>query len=175
MVRVYAAFERLPVKDGAARVRYLRILCNISYELQELDKAIEYAFELSIHAVDATDRAFAYNSLGLAYDSKGDQYKAIEYYVKTLAIQLKALGPEHPHVARTYHNIGATYAEKDDKEKAMAYLLKAKAIRMKRLGPEHPDTKATQHLIDLLIISDTPPGPPRDPDASAFRTFRQAH
>ena len=57
MLRAYAAFERLPVKDKATRVGYLRVLCNISDQLQENDKTIEYATEVSIHAGDDDDRA----------------------------------------------------------------------------------------------------------------------
>ena len=56
MTRVYAAFERLEVKDKTKRVNYLRFLANISYELQENDKTIEYATEVAIHALTDDDR-----------------------------------------------------------------------------------------------------------------------
>jgi hypothetical protein len=59
MTRAYAAFERLEVKDKAKRVSYLRLLCNISDQLQENDKTIEYATEVAIHANDSATRTLA--------------------------------------------------------------------------------------------------------------------
>jgi tetratricopeptide (TPR) repeat protein len=99
MVQAYADFERLPTKDKATRVRYLRYLSNISNALQENDQTIAYATEVAIHAVNDDDRAFAYGSLGQAYYKKGEYDKAIGYYEKDLAIGLKTLGADHPDVA----------------------------------------------------------------------------
>ena len=58
LTRAYAAFERLEVKDKAERVLFLRLLCNISIELQENDKTIEYATEVATHALTDDDRGF---------------------------------------------------------------------------------------------------------------------
>ena len=139
MTRGYAAFERLEVKDKAKRVEYLRVLSNISNKLQENDKTIEYATEVAIHALTDDDRSFAYGLLGLAYLSKGEYEKAIGYYEKALAIQLKTLGAEHPEVGTTYNNIGSVYDSKGEYEKAIGYYEKCLAIELKKLGAEHPD------------------------------------
>jgi tetratricopeptide (TPR) repeat protein len=116
MTRAYAAFERLDLKDKAKCVEYLRALCNISIELQENDKTIEYATEVAIHALTDDDRGFAYNTLGLAYDNKGEYDKALEYYEKDLAISIKTLGAEHPAVATSYNNIAGAYVNKGEHE-----------------------------------------------------------
>ena len=97
MTRAYAAFERLEVKDKAKRVGYLRFLANISFQLQENDKTIEYATEVSVHALTDDDRGFAYGLLGSAYYNKGDKGKAMAYLLKAKAIFLKKLGAQHPN------------------------------------------------------------------------------
>jgi tetratricopeptide (TPR) repeat protein len=139
LTRAYAAFERLEVKDKAERVLFLRLLCNISIELQENDKTIEYATAVAIHALTNDDRGFAYNTLGLAYYNKGEYDKALEYYEKDLAISIKTLGAEHPAVATSYNNIGGAYNAKGEYDKAIVYYEKALAIQLKKLGAEHPD------------------------------------
>ena len=143
MTRAYAAFERLEVKDKTKRVEYLRVLANISNALQENDKTIEYATEVAIHALTDNDRGFAYNTLGLAYGNKGEYDKAIGYYEKDLAIQLKKLGVEHPRVGTSYNNIGLAYRSKGEYDKALKYYEKALAIRLKKLGAEHPAVAQT--------------------------------
>ena len=84
------------------------------------------------------DYGAAYNNIGMAYDSKGDYDRAMEYYQKALKITLKKLGPEHPKVAIGYNNIGSTYKHKGDYDRAMEYYQKALKITLKKLGPEHP-------------------------------------
>tara|TARA_B100001123_G_scaffold393223_1_gene473057 strand:+ start:137 stop:1162 length:1026 start_codon:yes stop_codon:yes gene_type:complete len=149
MLQAYADFERLPTKDKATRVRYLRWLCKISDALQENDQAITYATEVAIHAVDDDDRAFAYGLLGQAYYSKGEYDKALEYYEKDLAIGLNSLGAEHPDVANTYNNIGSTYDKKGEYDKAIGYFEKCLAIQLKTLGAEHPNVATTYNNIGL--------------------------
>ena len=137
MTSAYAAFERLEVKEKAKRVSYLRLLCNISNALQESEKAIDYATEVAILALTDDDRGFAYNALGLAYDNKGEYDKAIDYHEKSLAIQLKTLGAEHPSVGTSYNNIGGAYSEKGEYDKALEYYEKDLAIQLKALGAGH--------------------------------------
>jgi tetratricopeptide (TPR) repeat protein len=147
MTRAYAAFERLEVKDKAKRVSYLRFLCNISFQLQENDKTIEYATEVAIHALTYDDRGFAYGMLGLAYENKGEYDKAIGYYEKSLAIQLKTLEADHPSVGTTYNNIGLAYLNKGEFDKALGYLEKSLAIQLKTLGADHPDVGTNYNNI----------------------------
>ncbi|MDA1048424.1 MAG: tetratricopeptide repeat protein [Verrucomicrobia bacterium] len=65
--------------------------------------------------------------------------KAIGYYEKSLAISLKALGPQHPDIGTIYNNIGGTYDSKCESDKAIGYYEKDLAIKLKALGVEHPD------------------------------------
>jgi len=152
MTRAYAAFERLEVKDKVKHVRFLRRLSNVSIQLQENDKTIEYATEVAVHALTDNDRGFAYDTLGLAYNAKGDYDKAIGYYEKDLAISIKALGAEHPSVALSYSNMGDAFALKGDQIKAMTYFITAKWIFLNKLGAEHPNTKTIQSAIEALRL-----------------------
>ncbi|MDP6036062.1 MAG: tetratricopeptide repeat protein, partial [Verrucomicrobiota bacterium] len=73
-----------------------------------------------------------------------------EHYQKSLAIQLKKLGPEHPHVALSYNNIGLVHRKKGEHNKALEHYQKSLAIHLKKLGPNHPDTKKTKAELDAL-------------------------
>ncbi|MBO94227.1 MAG: hypothetical protein CMI32_04930 [Opitutales bacterium] len=50
--------------------------------------------------------AAAYDSLAKDYYDAGNYDKAIAYYEKALAIDLKTLDPEHPQIVATYNNVG---------------------------------------------------------------------
>ena len=131
------------------RVLHLRSLSGISLGLQENDKAIEYANEILAHAGNDDDRGVAYNNLGLAYANKGEYDRAIGYYEKALAIQLKSLGPEHPSVGLSYNNLGSAYYNKGEYDRAIGYYEKALAIALKSLGPEHPDVGLSYNNLGL--------------------------
>jgi tetratricopeptide (TPR) repeat protein len=128
MQRAYVAFRRLPVKENATRIRYLRTLCNISAGLQENDKAIEYAKEIAIHAMTDDDLSYAYGNLGFCYLTKGQYNEAISYYEKSLAIKLRTLDSKHPEVGKSYNNIGLCYFESQQYLKAIEYYQRSLAI-----------------------------------------------
>ena len=81
---------------------------------------------------------------------KGEYDKALEHFQKALAIWLKQLGPEHPHVVMSYYNIAYDYKAKKDLAKAKEYWEKAYVIRLKTLGPNHPRTKNAKAELDAL-------------------------
>ena len=113
----------------------------------DVDKAIGYLEQAIL--LDQ-DFSAAYNNLGLAYDSKGDYDKAIEYYQKSLKIGLKKLGSEHPDVATSYNNLGKAYESKGDYGKAIEYCQKALKIDLKKLGPEHPKVAGDYNSLGLI-------------------------
>ena len=66
----------------------------------------ELATEEAKPAPSWVQLSYLNNQLGLALLAAGQYDKALEYYQKSLAIWLKQLGPDHPHVAISYNNIG---------------------------------------------------------------------
>jgi tetratricopeptide (TPR) repeat protein len=94
--------------------------------------------------------SFLYNELGLALKKAAQYDKALEYYQKSLAIDLKQLGPGHPSVATSYNNMAGVYYAKKDLAKAKEYMGKAYAILLKKLGPNHPNTKDAKAGLDRL-------------------------
>ena len=81
----------------------------------------------------------ALSSIGLVYSQKGDYKKALEYYKKTLDIDLKIYDEIHPYIAADYCNVGLALNKIGDYDNALKYNEKALDIRLKLYGEEHPD------------------------------------
>ena len=78
---------------------------------------------------------------GVAHKGSGEYRKAIEYYEKALAIQLKIYpSGVHPAIATSYSNLGDPYYDLGEYRRAIEYYDKSLALRL-RLYPEgmHPD------------------------------------
>ncbi len=88
----------------------------------EYDKVIAILNTVLSLKPDSTD---ALNNLGLAWDSKGDYNKAIEYYEKALQSDLNTFGEEHPNVAIRWNNLGLAWDSKGEYDKAIEYYEKA--------------------------------------------------
>jgi CHAT domain-containing protein/Tfp pilus assembly protein PilF len=69
---------------------------------------------------------------------------------RVLEIREKALGQDHPDVARTVTNLANIYNLKGDYAKAESLYQRALSIRDKALGPEHPDVAATLNNLARL-------------------------
>ena len=78
--------------------------------------------------------------------------KLLNYYNKSMNIQIKSLGENHPSLAITYNNIGSVYYNKSDYDEALNYYNKCRDIQIKSLGENHPLTKITKKNLDLLIL-----------------------
>ena len=106
--QAYSAFERLPVKDKATRVKYLTTLCEMSDALQENDNTIAYANELLIYGERFDAKANANSLLGSAYRKKGDPDKAIRYFEK--AFESNPIDPFLYHFMLNTSEISLEYA-----------------------------------------------------------------
>ncbi|MBI5428227.1 MAG: tetratricopeptide repeat protein [Nitrospinae bacterium] len=77
------------------------------------------------------------NQTGLILDTLGQYGKAIGYFEKALASDLKTFGPEHPDVATDWINLGGAWHSKGDYGKAIEYYQKARAVFQKANLPHY--------------------------------------
>ena len=73
----------------------------------------------------------------LARNRKVEDMNILEIRRRSLAIQEKELGPEHPHVALSLNNLAAVYLNQGKYADAESLYRRSLAIREKALGPEH--------------------------------------
>jgi tetratricopeptide (TPR) repeat protein len=69
-----------------------------------------------------------------------------------LAINEKALGPEHPHTASSLNNLALLLDVQGDLAGAKPLYERALAIREKALGPDHPATAQTLNNVAILLM-----------------------
>ena len=117
-------------------------------EYEEALRLLNIAHELNLkYRPESGETATSYNNIGLVYDNQGNYAKALEYYEKSLAIDLKVFGENHPDTAMSYNNIGGVYYDQGNYAKALEFLNKALAIKLKVSGENHPDTAASYNNI----------------------------
>ena len=73
--------------------------------------------------------AASYTNIGAAYNYKKEYNNAIDYYYKSIEIQLKILGYDHPNTETSYTNIGSVYNYKGEYDNAIDYYKKSIEIR----------------------------------------------
>jgi tetratricopeptide (TPR) repeat protein len=83
--------------------------------------------------------------------AKGDYAGAEPLYRRALAIDEKALGPDHPHVAIDLNNLAAFLQAKGDYAAAEPLYRRALAIDEKALGPNHPIMKTIRENLEVLL------------------------
>ncbi|CAF3088982.1 unnamed protein product [Rotaria sp. Silwood2] len=74
----------------------------------------------------------------------------LEYYDKTLEIELASLPDNHPTVAVTYHNRGTAFEGLGKLEEAVESAEKAVERLLKTLPKEHPQVRMNQAYVDRL-------------------------
>ena len=85
------------------------------------------------------------------YRRQGRYAQAELLYERALAIQEKALGPEHAHVAASLINLALLYCRQRRWAQAAPLYERALAIREKALGPDHPDMPTLLQNYALLL------------------------
>ena len=76
-------------------------------------------------------------NLSSAYGALGDTKKQKELLERTLVIQERHYGAEHPKVAKTLSNLGNAYGDLGDAKKQKE-LLERSVIEERHYGAEHP-------------------------------------
>jgi tetratricopeptide (TPR) repeat protein len=152
---IYGKVKELNLQYDSAAVGFKNAINNNEYNstyhlyyanneinLAHYDEAIrhhEIALEIDTLKKQNEGRIGAViNSLGGAWQEKGDYSKAIGYYEKAFQIVIKVFGENHPNVATEYNNLGLAWALKEDYDKAISYYEKSLQINLKTLGEDHP-------------------------------------
>ena len=120
------------MQQSAEASYQLGLLAQDRVDYEKAWKALTRAAEL------APDNALYLNKAGMMALTLARYDKAIEYFNKALAIDLKTLGSEHNDVARDWNNLGAAWQTKGEYDKAIEYLDKALASDLKTYGPDYP-------------------------------------
>ena len=90
------------------------------------------------------------NALGLYLHVQAAYAEAEPLCERGLAVWEKALGPDHPDVARALHNVARLYLARAAYAEAEPLCERALAIVEKALGPDHPDVAlALNNLAEL--------------------------
>ena len=80
----------------------------------------------------------------------GRYAEAVTLVQRILAIQEKALGPDHPDVATSLNKLALLYQAQGDYRSAAPLFQRSLAIREKALGPEHPDVATSLNNLGGL-------------------------
>ena len=97
------------------------------------------------------DDAKVLNSTANSLSQAGDYAAAEPLYRRALAIDEKALGPDHPLVAMRLENLAALLDAKGDYAGAEPLYRRALAIDEKALGPDHPNVAGTLNNLAQLL------------------------
>ena len=90
------------------------------------------------------------NNLAAFHQAHGAWAEAERLYLRTLEIQEKLLGPDHPDFALTIHNLASLFVTRNRVAEARVLCRHALAIFMRALGPEHPRTLACRQSYEAL-------------------------
>src|SRR5439155_366580 len=112
--------------------------------------------------------AASLNNVARVLEETGDYAGARPLYERALAIKEKALGPDHPDVARSVGNLANLLWSSGDYPRARPLFERSLAIHEKALGPEHPDVaRSLSNLANLLLSTGDSAGA-RPPDERAL-------
>ena len=120
------------------------LLCNslalLYQDLDDAEKALDY-YQKALDLFDEENAdeenltiAITYNNIGSFLSELGKNALAIEYFEKTLSIEEKVLGTNHPSVAKTYINIANSYEQQRDYPAALQLYQEALHIVLKVMG-----------------------------------------
>jgi len=101
-------------------------------------------------AIDAKNYAICLNNLANLYMFQGRDAEAEALYRQSVAVAEKALGPNHPDVARTLANLADMYRKIARYADAEPLVKRSLAIQEKSLGPDHIDVART--LVTLASL-----------------------
>ena len=124
---------QVAVADPASEWDQLNTQVTENYQAGKYDLAAKLAEkQLALAEKHLPSRvATGLNNLALLYYTQGKYAEAEPLYKRSLAINEKALGPDHPHVATDLNNLASLYRETDREAEAEKLEKRAAAIKAK--------------------------------------------
>ncbi|KMZ61697.1 hypothetical protein ZOSMA_508G00030 [Zostera marina] len=95
--------------------------------------------------------AGAYNLLAIVLYYTGDFNQAIIYQQKTLNINERELGLDHPDTVKSYGDLVVFYYRLQQTELALKYLQETLKCNQRLLGADHIQTAASYHAIAIAL------------------------
>ena len=119
-------------------VHCLNGLANYHYlggNFQQLEQNSLEAIEIAEKHLDGTSEAYtnAVNNFGIYFKRKGDYRRALEYYKKTLDLELKH-STNKLDIATSYNNIAVALSSKGDYKEAIDHFIKALDFQRDTVG-----------------------------------------
>ena len=145
----YADVRRICPAGG--RIGHCRLLLSLAcFVMLALALAPSKALPQSSEDKAALAEAARLNEEAVALYRAGKYAQAVPLLQRALAIQEKALGPEHPDVALSLNNLAGLYHAQGRYADAEPLLRRALEIMEKVLGPEHPHTATSLNNLAKL-------------------------
>jgi non-specific serine/threonine protein kinase/serine/threonine-protein kinase len=140
--RALSAFQDLGLGDsasGLAAARDLGVVYSRQGRYAEAERVIGRVIR-SLEAIDSSSLALAGNlsNLGVLNVWQGHYAKADSVFQRSLRIQERAVGENHPDVVNTLINLGLVYMEQGRYPEAETTLRRGAVIAERVLGPSHP-------------------------------------
>jgi tetratricopeptide (TPR) repeat protein len=156
--KLVASFIRELNLDKAAQTQIGKAVCAAAVDAN-LSGFLSRMWPIAAHVMFVTDQADKRqeqtaklaNEIGYFFEEIKDHPTACRYYEKSLLINRKILGEEHPGTARSYNNLGGLQESMGDYPRAKTNFEHALAIRRKVLGEEHPDTARSFNNLGFLL------------------------
>jgi serine/threonine-protein kinase len=99
------------------------------------------------------ERAEFLEAHGIALKQLGRKEESRALNERALALKEKALGPEHPSVARSLNNVGILLVSLGQPEQGQPLLERSLEIKRKTLGPEHPSVAGSLDNLGQLFFT----------------------
>jgi len=129
-------------EPNATRINLIR------KKLSNLQKpGAKSTFGIEIGIKDQIDAVNSLNKLAELYIKQKNYSKAIPLLNKTLVIQERVMGPDHPDLVKSLVDLAEIYMNQKKYTKALPLLKRAIDISNKSLGPMHPIAKQIENNI----------------------------
>ena len=124
-------------------------------EVGKYDKALELLIRGKTAHKNSNYTSSRYSLRGCVHEKMGNYSSALEYYRKSVSIQLQIHGDSpHPDIAASYNNIGNVYQSQGNYNSAVENRQKSMSMQLQVHGDSpHPDIAASYNNIGNVYLS----------------------